>query len=170
MRDCGEYILSVKKRQHTLVVQLIIMLGCRLKNFDPDNDDESLSNLETHCDGKEDLQPLHRAGLLPADSLEYMESGRRRKASLTLTLTFIGTSSTQSRSSATLTSCLSSSTRATGRPRLPARQHEQRRRVGADDALPEGGGPQVPGGVASWAGGRGVGGPPGLEEAQHGAA
>lgn len=54
----------------------MVLLGFRLKNFDPDNDDESLSNMETQCDGKEELQPLHGAGLLPADPLEYMESGR----------------------------------------------------------------------------------------------
>lgn len=66
-------------------LNLIFLLRCRLKNFDPDNDDESLSNLETQCDGKEELQPLHGAGLLPADSLEYMVSGRRSKASFTLT-------------------------------------------------------------------------------------
>uniref|UniRef100_A0A673CJB0 Calcineurin-binding protein cabin-1 n=1 Tax=Sphaeramia orbicularis TaxID=375764 RepID=A0A673CJB0_9TELE len=33
-------------------------LPSRLKKFDPD-DDESLSNLETQCDGKEDIHPLH---------------------------------------------------------------------------------------------------------------
>nr|XP_020446280.1 calcineurin-binding protein cabin-1 isoform X3 [Monopterus albus] len=48
-------------------------LPSRLKKFDPDNDDESLSNLETHCDGKEDVQPL-RGSCLPADSVEYMAS------------------------------------------------------------------------------------------------
>ncbi|XP_069562778.1 calcineurin-binding protein cabin-1 isoform X2 [Brachyistius frenatus] len=47
-------------------------LPSRLRKFDPDNDDESLSNLETQCAGKEDMQPLH--GSLPADSVEYMES------------------------------------------------------------------------------------------------
>lgn len=73
--------MSVKERQQTLVLLLIFLLGCRLKNFDPDNDDESLSNLEAQCDRKEEVQPLHGAELLPADSLEYMESGRRRKAS-----------------------------------------------------------------------------------------
>ncbi|XP_049906410.1 calcineurin-binding protein cabin-1 isoform X4 [Epinephelus moara] len=48
-------------------------LPSRLKKFDPDNDDESLSNLEAQCDGKEDMQPLH-GSCLPADSVEYMES------------------------------------------------------------------------------------------------
>ncbi|XP_042343404.1 calcineurin-binding protein cabin-1 isoform X2 [Plectropomus leopardus] len=48
-------------------------LPSRLRKFDPDNDDESLSNLETQCDGKEDMQPLH-GSCLPADSVEYMES------------------------------------------------------------------------------------------------
>ncbi|XP_075881739.1 calcineurin-binding protein cabin-1 isoform X2 [Nelusetta ayraudi] len=52
-------------------------LPSRLKNFDPDNDDESLSNLETQSHGKEELQPLHGAGLLPAGSLEYMESEQK---------------------------------------------------------------------------------------------
>lgn len=46
----------------------------RLKKFDPDNDDESLSNLETQCDDKDDLQLLHSSSL-PAGSVEYMESG-----------------------------------------------------------------------------------------------
>ncbi|XP_058491833.1 calcineurin-binding protein cabin-1 isoform X2 [Solea solea] len=48
-------------------------LPSRLRKFDPDNDDESLSNLEAQCDGKEDIQPLH-GSFLPADSIEYMES------------------------------------------------------------------------------------------------
>uniref|UniRef100_A0A3B4VMM8 Calcineurin-binding protein cabin-1 n=1 Tax=Seriola dumerili TaxID=41447 RepID=A0A3B4VMM8_SERDU len=48
-------------------------LPSRLKKFDPDNDEESLSNLETQCDGKEDIQPLH-GSCLPVDSVEYMES------------------------------------------------------------------------------------------------
>ncbi|XP_028434344.1 calcineurin-binding protein cabin-1 isoform X3 [Perca flavescens] len=48
-------------------------LPSRLQKFDPDNDDESLSNLETQCDGKEDMQPL-RGSCLPADSVQYMES------------------------------------------------------------------------------------------------
>uniref|UniRef100_A0A8C9ZIE7 Calcineurin-binding protein cabin-1 n=1 Tax=Sander lucioperca TaxID=283035 RepID=A0A8C9ZIE7_SANLU len=48
-------------------------LPSRLRKFDPDNDDESLSNLETQCDGKEDMQPLH-GSCLPADSVQYMES------------------------------------------------------------------------------------------------
>uniref|UniRef100_A0A673C952 Calcineurin-binding protein cabin-1 n=1 Tax=Sphaeramia orbicularis TaxID=375764 RepID=A0A673C952_9TELE len=47
-------------------------LPSRLKKFDPD-DDESLSNLETQCDGKEDIHPLH-GGCLPVESVEYMES------------------------------------------------------------------------------------------------
>uniref|UniRef100_A0A3B3UC71 Calcineurin-binding protein cabin-1 n=1 Tax=Poecilia latipinna TaxID=48699 RepID=A0A3B3UC71_9TELE len=46
-------------------------LPSRLKKFDPDNDDESLGNLETQCDGKDDVQPVH---CLPADSVELMES------------------------------------------------------------------------------------------------
>lgn len=46
----------------------------RLKKFDPDNDDESLSNLETQCDDKDDLQLLHSSSL-PAGSVEYMECG-----------------------------------------------------------------------------------------------
>ncbi|XP_056273916.1 calcineurin-binding protein cabin-1 isoform X2 [Pseudoliparis swirei] len=48
-------------------------LPSRLKKFDPDDDDESLSNLDTQCDRKEDMQPLH-GSCLPADSVEYMES------------------------------------------------------------------------------------------------
>lgn len=46
----------------------------RLKKFDPDNDDESLSNLETQCDEKDDLQLLHGSSL-PTGSVDYMESG-----------------------------------------------------------------------------------------------
>lgn len=49
-------------------------LFCRLKKFDPDNDDESLSNLETQCDDKDDLQLLHGSSL-PTGSVDYMESG-----------------------------------------------------------------------------------------------
>lgn len=74
MRDCGK--VTEKKFSQPWYSDLTFPLRCRLKNFDPDNDDESLSNLETPCDGKEELQPLHGAGLLPAGSLEYMESGR----------------------------------------------------------------------------------------------
>nr|XP_057926848.1 calcineurin-binding protein cabin-1 isoform X2 [Doryrhamphus excisus] len=48
-------------------------LPSRLKKFDPDNEDESLSNLETQCDGKEDMQPRH-GSCLPVDAVEYMES------------------------------------------------------------------------------------------------
>ncbi|XP_038560591.1 calcineurin-binding protein cabin-1 isoform X2 [Micropterus salmoides] len=48
-------------------------LPSRLKKFDPDNDDESLSNLETQCDGKDNVQPLH-GSCLPVDSVEFMES------------------------------------------------------------------------------------------------
>uniref|UniRef100_A0A3Q3LVI3 Calcineurin-binding protein cabin-1 n=1 Tax=Labrus bergylta TaxID=56723 RepID=A0A3Q3LVI3_9LABR len=48
-------------------------LPSRLRKFDPDNDEESLSNLETQCDRKEDLQPLHGSGV-PVDSVVYMES------------------------------------------------------------------------------------------------
>ncbi|KAI3372339.1 hypothetical protein L3Q82_022837, partial [Scortum barcoo] len=51
-------------------------LPSRLKKFDPDNDDESLSNLETQCDGKEDMQPLH-GSCLPVDSVEFMESEQK---------------------------------------------------------------------------------------------
>lgn len=97
MRDCGK--VTEKKFSQPWYSDLTFPLRCRLKNFDPDNDDESLSNLETQCDGKEELQPLHGAGLLPAGSLEYMESGR--------TFTFTCRSSTRTGSSAGLTSCLS---------------------------------------------------------------
>uniref|UniRef100_A0A672HWL7 Calcineurin binding protein 1 n=1 Tax=Salarias fasciatus TaxID=181472 RepID=A0A672HWL7_SALFA len=48
-------------------------LPSRLRKFDPDNDDESLSNLETQCEGKEDIQPLH-GSCVPVDSVEFMES------------------------------------------------------------------------------------------------
>ncbi|XP_061907693.1 calcineurin-binding protein cabin-1 isoform X1 [Entelurus aequoreus] len=48
-------------------------LPSRLRKFDPDNEDESLSNLEAECDGKEDMQPLH-GSCLPLDAVEYMES------------------------------------------------------------------------------------------------
>ncbi|XP_028269618.1 calcineurin-binding protein cabin-1 isoform X2 [Parambassis ranga] len=48
-------------------------LPSRLRKFDPDNDEESLSNLETQCDAKEDMQPLH-GSCMPVDSVNYMES------------------------------------------------------------------------------------------------
>ncbi|XP_077377463.1 calcineurin-binding protein cabin-1 isoform X2 [Festucalex cinctus] len=48
-------------------------LPSRLRKFDPDNEDESLSNLETQCDGKDDMQPL--LGIcVPVDAVDYMES------------------------------------------------------------------------------------------------
>uniref|UniRef100_A0A3B3DNK5 Calcineurin-binding protein cabin-1 n=1 Tax=Oryzias melastigma TaxID=30732 RepID=A0A3B3DNK5_ORYME len=49
-------------------------LPSRLKKFDPDNDDESLSNLETRCDGREEDNQLVHGSCLPVDSVEYMES------------------------------------------------------------------------------------------------
>lgn len=58
-------------------VKTLQLLCFRLKKFDPDNDDESLSNLEPQCDGKEDMLPLH-GSCLPVDSVEYMESGMCR--------------------------------------------------------------------------------------------
>ncbi|XP_034025725.1 calcineurin-binding protein cabin-1 isoform X2 [Thalassophryne amazonica] len=51
-------------------------LPSRLKKFDPDNDDESLSNLETQCDAHSDMLSLH-GSCLPLDSVEYMESEQR---------------------------------------------------------------------------------------------
>ena len=69
-----------------------------------------------------------------------------------------------------ITSLLTHSSRTRGRPQVPPRQHEQRRGAGPHAALPEGGGAEVPGGLASRAGPRGAGGPPDLEEAQRGAA
>ncbi|XP_047237196.1 calcineurin-binding protein cabin-1 isoform X3 [Girardinichthys multiradiatus] len=47
-------------------------LPSRLKKFDPD-DDESLGNIETQCNGKDDVQPYHES-CLPADYVEPMES------------------------------------------------------------------------------------------------
>ncbi|KAM9393412.1 calcineurin-binding protein cabin-1 isoform 2-T2 [Pholidichthys leucotaenia] len=47
-------------------------LPSRLKKFDPD-DDESLSNLETQCNGQEGMQTLH-GGCLTVDAVQYMES------------------------------------------------------------------------------------------------
>uniref|UniRef100_A0A8C5H4S5 Calcineurin-binding protein cabin-1 n=1 Tax=Gouania willdenowi TaxID=441366 RepID=A0A8C5H4S5_GOUWI len=51
-------------------------LPSRLRKFDPDNDDESMSNLETQCDGKEDVQTLNGSSL-PLDSVENMESEQK---------------------------------------------------------------------------------------------
>lgn len=48
-------------------------LPSRLRKFDPEDDDESLSNLETQCDGKDEARLLH-GSCLPVDSIEYMES------------------------------------------------------------------------------------------------
>lgn len=62
-----------KQNGIVLFVTSIFLVCHRLKKFDPDNDDESLSNLETQCNGKEDIQPLH--GSLSVDTVEYMESG-----------------------------------------------------------------------------------------------
>ena len=49
----------------------------RLRKFDPEDDDESLSNLETPSDAQADAQLLHGNGLSTADLIEYMESGMR---------------------------------------------------------------------------------------------
>ncbi|XP_061672214.1 calcineurin-binding protein cabin-1 isoform X3 [Syngnathoides biaculeatus] len=48
-------------------------LPSRLRKFNPDNDDESLSNLESQCDGKDDIQPL-LGSCGGADAVDYMES------------------------------------------------------------------------------------------------
>lgn len=64
-----------KWEQYSLPTYLFLMICLRLKKFDPDNDDESLSNLETHREGKEDNQPLH-GSCLPVDSVKFMETGR----------------------------------------------------------------------------------------------
>lgn len=61
-------------RSCSSVLKTLFLVCLRLKKFDPDNDDESLSNMETQCDGKEDMQTLH-GSCLPVDSVEYMESG-----------------------------------------------------------------------------------------------
>ncbi|XP_077417378.1 calcineurin-binding protein cabin-1 isoform X3 [Vanacampus margaritifer] len=48
-------------------------LPSRLRKFDPDNEDGSLSNLEAQCNGKDDMQPLLRS-CVPVDAVDYMES------------------------------------------------------------------------------------------------
>uniref|UniRef100_A0A665U5A3 Calcineurin-binding protein cabin-1 n=1 Tax=Echeneis naucrates TaxID=173247 RepID=A0A665U5A3_ECHNA len=48
-------------------------LPSRLKKFDPDNDEESLSNLETQCDGKEEIKPLHGSCLPVDSSIPFLE-------------------------------------------------------------------------------------------------
>lgn len=57
-----------------MVLNGLVLVCFRLRKFDPDNDEESLSNLETQCDVKEDMQPLH-GSCMPVDSVNYMESG-----------------------------------------------------------------------------------------------
>ena len=49
----------------------------RLRKFDPEDDDESLSNMETPSDAQADAQLLHGNSLSTADLIEYMESGMR---------------------------------------------------------------------------------------------
>ncbi|XP_059920768.1 calcineurin-binding protein cabin-1 [Gadus macrocephalus] len=49
-------------------------LPSRLRKFDPEDDDESLSNMETQSDAQADAQLLHGNGLSTADLIEYMES------------------------------------------------------------------------------------------------
>ncbi|XP_072288589.1 calcineurin-binding protein cabin-1 [Eucyclogobius newberryi] len=50
-------------------------LPSRLKKFDPD-DDESLSNLDAHCNGRDDLQQI-QGGCMQVDTIEYMESEKK---------------------------------------------------------------------------------------------
>ncbi|KAK7933908.1 hypothetical protein WMY93_004804 [Mugilogobius chulae] len=50
-------------------------LPSRLKKFDPD-DDESLSNLDAQCNGKEELQQI-QGGCMHVDTIEYMESEKQ---------------------------------------------------------------------------------------------
>uniref|UniRef100_A0A8C7TX40 Calcineurin-binding protein cabin-1 n=1 Tax=Oncorhynchus mykiss TaxID=8022 RepID=A0A8C7TX40_ONCMY len=49
-------------------------LPSRLKKFDLEDDDESLSNLEAQCEVKQDSQLLHGNSGMLLDSIEYMES------------------------------------------------------------------------------------------------
>uniref|UniRef100_A0A3B4BMY8 Uncharacterized protein n=1 Tax=Periophthalmus magnuspinnatus TaxID=409849 RepID=A0A3B4BMY8_9GOBI len=60
-------------------------LPSRLKKFDPD-DDESLSNLDAQCNGKEDLQQI-QSGCVQVDTIEYMESGMQDVTQVVLTIT-----------------------------------------------------------------------------------
>ncbi|XP_051923504.1 calcineurin-binding protein cabin-1 isoform X2 [Hippocampus zosterae] len=48
-------------------------LPSRLRKFDPDNEDESLSNLEPQCNGKDDMQP-RLGSCVPVDAVNLMES------------------------------------------------------------------------------------------------
>ncbi|KAJ0068038.1 hypothetical protein NL108_015078 [Boleophthalmus pectinirostris] len=54
---------------------LFKFLPSRLKKFDPD-DDESLSNLDAQCNGKEDLQQI-QSGCMQVDIIEYMETEKQ---------------------------------------------------------------------------------------------
>ena len=54
--------------------ELIVLVHLRLKKFDPEDDEESLSNLEARCDVKQDSQYLN-GSCTPLESIEYMESG-----------------------------------------------------------------------------------------------
>ncbi|KAF7668316.1 hypothetical protein LDENG_00018520 [Lucifuga dentata] len=86
MEDCGETakrrsarVRNTKcKKEEKIDFQELLFkyLPSRLKKFDPDNDDESLSNLDTQCGGKEDGQLLH-GSCLPVDSIEYMDSEQK---------------------------------------------------------------------------------------------
>ncbi|XP_057687849.1 calcineurin-binding protein cabin-1 isoform X2 [Corythoichthys intestinalis] len=48
-------------------------LPSRLRKFDPENEDESLSNLERQCVGKDDTQSL-LGSCIPVDIVDYMKS------------------------------------------------------------------------------------------------
>ncbi|XP_010874266.2 calcineurin-binding protein cabin-1 isoform X2 [Esox lucius] len=48
-------------------------LPSRLKKFDLEDGDESLSNLEAQCEAKQDSKLLHGASGMPLESIEYME-------------------------------------------------------------------------------------------------
>lgn len=134
----------------------------RLKKFDPDNDDESLGNLESQCDGKDDVQPVLGSSL-PADSVELMESGTP-----SVYLFFKSQTGSALIRFDKLNYFMFLCVRATRCSQLLAQQFGQWRYTRPDDALPESSRSEVLGGVATGADGRGVGGLSDLEETQHG--
>lgn len=57
-------------------LSLSLVYPSRLRKFDPEDDDESLSNMETQSEAQADAQLLHGSAQ-PTELMEYMEFGRQ---------------------------------------------------------------------------------------------
>lgn len=105
--------------------------------------------MDSHCNVKPDSQLNRGSGSNSSEYIISMESGTETEVFLLIIVLFL------SASVSAFSLCSSWFLRAQGCACVPAGEHAERRRPGADDTLPEGGGADVSGGVASgsrWSG------------------